>query len=443
MRIVRGLAQGRQALCSDRGLGLDQAPPHVQERIVAVFGEPLAPRAVVEMIVTQVRAKGDDALRDLALRIDGVALDLLEVPRSRIEDAYRAVSADLVEALTTAADRIRRFHEASLPKGWVDSEEGYGEIFIPVNRVGAYVPGGTAVYPSTVLMSAIPAKVAGVKEVVVCTPPKQGQWPDPAVLVATDLAHVDRVFPVGGAQAVAAMAYGTDTIPKVDMICGPGNIFVTLAKKLVYGDVGIDGLYGPTETVIIADETANPTLCAADLVAQAEHDEMARPVLITTSPVIADAVAKEADLRAQRLSRSSIAQASLDQRGCIVVVDKLDEALDLANEFGPEHLSLMVEDPWSQVDNVLNAGAIFLGEYSHEVMGDYVAGPSHIMPTGGTAKFNSGLGVRSFLKVSPIVALSKERSIELTRPASLIGRAEGLTGHAEAAEIRQELLNSP
>jgi histidinol dehydrogenase len=238
------------------------------------------------------------------------------------------------------------------------------------------------------------------------------------------------------------MAYGTETVPRVDMICGPGNVFVTLAKKLVYGDVGIDGLYGPTETLIVADETANPTLCAVDLLAQAEHDALARPVLITTSEHLALAVDREVQGRVERLDRGDVARAAMEGQGCIAVVANLDEALDLANRFAPEHLSLMVRDPWEHLGRVRNAGAVFLGEFSHEVLGDYVAGPSHVMPTGGTARFGSGLGVHSFLKISPIIALSDGVSAGLAREAAVIARAEGFTAHAEAAEIRQELLMS-
>jgi histidinol dehydrogenase len=237
------------------------------------------------------------------------------------------------------------------------------------------------------------------------------------------------------------MAFGTETVPRVDLICGPGNIFVTLAKKAVFGEVGIDGLYGPTETMIVADDTANSTFCAADLVAQAEHDELATPVLITTSAEVASAVAREVDVRLERLERSAIAGAALLSRGCIVVLDRLEEALELANELGPEHLSLMVEDPWRYLGRVRNAGAVFLGDFSHEVLGDYVAGPSHVMPTGGTARFSSGVNVRSFLKFSPVVGLDQSRAADLAKYASILGRAEGLTGHAEAAEIREEFFS--
>lgn len=439
MRVVTGLADARRLLCEGRGLNLDRVPAHVQRRTEKVFGQPLTPKQVVEHILKQVRQLGDDAVRELTRKLEGVEVTDLEVASSVIDGAYLQVPDEVVKALRLAADRVRQFHEASLARSWYDPVQGYGALVIPVGRVGAYVPGGTAPYPSTLLMTAIPAKVAGVEEVIVCTPSRKGDLPDPVVLVAADIAGVDRVFRVGGAQAIAAMAYGTQTIPRVDMICGPGNIFVTLAKKLLYGEVGIDGLYGPTETVVIADETANPTLCAADLLAQAEHDVLATPVLITTSERLARAVEQEAQARLRRLERGKIARAAMDEQGCIAIVADLGEAIDLANQFAPEHLCLMVKDPSAHLDRVRNAGAVFLGEFSHEVLGDYVAGPSHVMPTGGTARFSSGLGVHSFLKVTPVVGLDKATSIELGKAASLIARAEGFTAHAEAAEVREEL----
>ena len=441
MRTIHGLERAKKTLCSGRGIDLYTVPPHVQKKTREVFGEVFAPSEVVEQIIKRVREEGDDAVRDLSRRLDGAELDALEVPQSTMADAYRSVPESLVEALDLAARRIGRFHQASLPKSWVDFAEGYGELINPVDRVGIYVPGGTAIYPSTVLMTAIPARVAGVREVVVTTPGGEGGVPHPAVLVAADIAGVNRVFRIGGAQAIAAMAYGTETVPKVDVVCGPGNIFVTLAKRLLFGHVGIDGLYGPTETVIVADDSANSTLVAADLVAQAEHDALATPVLITTSRELAKVVEKETELRAARLERSMVALASLKQRGYIAVVKSVDEAIELANQFAPEHLCLMVREPWSHARKVRNAGIVFLGEFSHEVLGDYVAGPSHVMPTGGTARFSSGVNVRSFLKVSPVVGLDRETARSLAGVASRVARAEGLTGHAEAAEIREELLS--
>ena len=441
MITVTGVAEARKVLCGNRGLNLDRVPSHMQERTEAVFGEPLTPTQVVELILSQVRERGDEAVREFSLKLDGTDLTEIEVPQSAIADSRDAVSDEVVQALTVAAHRIREFHEASRARNWLDYDQGYGQIVSPVQRVGAYVPGGTARYPSTVLMTAIPAKVAGVNEVVVCTPSRGNEPPHPVVLAAASIAGVDKVFHVGGAQAIAAMAYGTQTVPRVDMICGPGNVFVTLAKKLLFGEVGIDGLYGPTETMVVADETANATLCAADLLAQAEHDVMAVPVLITTSKSLAEAVEKETRTRIERLERSKIAWTAMEQQGCIAIVESVEEALELANEFAPEHLCLMVQEPRAHLGRVRNAGAVFLGEFSYEVLGDYVAGPSHVMPTGGTARFSSGLGVHSFVKVSPIVALDNATSGDLARAASLIARAEGLTGHAEAAEVRQELLD--
>ena len=440
MRIVRGLEDARRVLCEGRGLGLDDVPQSMLDGIASMFGEPLTPLQVVERIVRQVRDEGDAAVLEYTAMLDGDVPDALEVPRSEIESAKQDAPADVVDALEAAAERIRVFHEACLSRGWTDYGAGYGQIVNAVGSAGAYIPGGTALYPSTVLMTAIPAKVAGVEQVVMCTPTKSGELPHPAVLAAAEIAGVDRVFCIGGAQAVAAMAYGTESVPRVDIICGPGNIFVTLAKKLVYGDVGIDGLYGPTETVVIGDDTSNSTLCAVDMLAQAEHDALARPVLITTSERLAEAVDAEVTTRLERLDRGAIARASTQEQGCIAVVDCMDDALTLANEFAPEHLCLMVLDAWEHLGKVRNAGAVFIGDFSHEVLGDYVAGPSHVMPTAGTARFNSGLGVHSFVKISPVVALSQETSAAISRAASVLGRAEGLTAHAEAAEIREELF---
>ncbi len=426
MRIARGVAEARKLLRRDSGPAT--AVTGVGSQILAV-----------EKILNQVRESGDDALRELTAQFDGQTIDTIEVPRAAFDQARDAVPAELIDALELAADRIRKYHRAVLPKTWIDHAEGYGELVLPVDRVGAYVPGGTATLVSTALMTAIPARIAGVREVVMASPPGEGGLPAPAVLVAADIAGVDRVFRVGGAQAIAAMAYGTKTVPRVDVVCGPGSVYVTLAKRLLYGDVGIDGLFGPTETLVIADGQANPTLCAADLLAQAEHDVLARPVLITTSSSLAETVDREVKIRVQRLDRAAIATRAVEEQGCICVVDNLDQAFALGNEFAPEHMCLMLEDPWSYASKIKNAGAVFLGDFSYEVLGDYVAGPSHVMPTGGTARFGSGLGVRAFLKFTPIVGLDDATSAEVSKAAAIIARAEGLTGHAEAAEIRKEL----
>ena len=440
MRIVMGIEAARQVLTENRGLNLDDVSPQVLRSIEQTFGRPMTPAEEVGYIIAEVRERGDAAVREMTRKLDRLDLDEFEVDKKTISKAYDGVSQEVVEALDLAAGRVRKYHERCIVRSWTDYDEGYGQIVNAVKSAGAYVPGGTAPYPSTVLMTAIPARVAGVSEVVMCTPSSKGGAPSPEVLVAADIAGVDRVFRIGGPQAIAAMAYGTESVPRVDTICGPGNIFVTLAKKMVYGDVGIDGLYGPTETVVVADGTANATLCAADLLAQAEHDALAMPVLITTSERLAEDVQREVEVRLERLERGSIARASVEDQGCIAVVKDVPEAIELANDFAPEHLCLNVGDPWAYVGKIKNAGAIFLGEFSHEVLGDYVAGPSHVMPTAGTARFNSGLGVHSFLKISPLVALSRETSKKITKAASVLGRAEGFTAHAEAAEIREELL---
>ena len=443
MKVARGMDDAKRILSIDRGINLDTVPPHVQATTERVFGEPLTPQQTVERILASVKAEGDAAIRRLTKAIEGVDLDEFEVARAEIKSSYDVVDRAVIEALEMSAERVEKYHRAAKPESWMSFDEGYGALVVPCERVGAYVPGGTAPLPSTVLMTAIPAKVAGVSEVLVCTPSTSTGKPEAVTLVASDIAGVDRVFGVGGAQAIGAMTYGTETIPAVDIICGPGNIFVTLAKKQVYGEVGIDGLYGPTETLVVADASANPTLCAADLLAQAEHDVLARPVLVTTSQALADQVAREVETRLARLSRESVARPAMENRGVIAIVDSLTEALELANWFAPEHMCLMVADPWSWLGRVRNAGIVFLGEFSHEVLGDYVAGPSHVMPTGGTARFNSGLGIHSFVKIMPVVALSDEVSGGLAATASVIARAEGLTAHAEAAEIREEIREHP
>ena len=439
MRVVRGLPNARALLCEGRGLDLDYTSPHLAAAIEKTFGKPLSVAQVVDHIIAQVRSRGDDALRELAETLDGARLDEIRVPPREVANALDVAPPPLVEALELAAGRIAEFHEASLRRSWFDFRRGYGELVNPVERVGVYVPGGTALYPSTLLMAAVPARVAGVREVIVCTPTRGEVSPHPALLAAARLAGVDGVYRVGGAQAIAAMAYGTESVPRVDLICGPGNLFVTLAKKRVYGDVGIDGLYGPTETMIIADDSANPTLCAVDLLAQAEHDALAKPVLATTSERLASAVLAEVQSRLVRLDRTAIAAASVNEQGCVAILERLDDALELANEFAPEHVCLMVEDAWTHVGQIKHAGAVFVGEMSHEVLGDYVAGPSHIMPTAGTARFNSGVGVHTFVKTSPILALDDATAARISGAASIIARAEGLTAHAEAAEVREEL----
>ena len=432
MRIVYGVEQGRALL--KRMPGSEAVvPAAVQERIRQVFGEPLSALDAVRRILADVQQRGDAAVRDYTCRIDGVELDALEVPKERWNAALAELPTPVAGALRTAAERIRRFHEAAMPHDWHDSDQGLGERTVPLERVGLYVPGGTASYPSTVLMDAIPARVAGVGEIVLCTP-----WPNEATLAAAAIAGVDRLFQVGGAQAIGAMAFGTESVPRVDKVCGPGNIFVALAKREVYGHVEIDGLYGPTETVVVADETADPVLCAADLLAQAEHDVMASPILLTTSGALAEQVSVEVERQLERLERQAIARAAVEGQGVAVVVDAPEEALELANAYAPEHLCLLLRDPWAYVPLVRHAGGIFLGEHSPEVIGDYVAGPSHTMPTGGTARHGSYLGVHHFLKRIPVVDLTPELFRKLGQAAAILGRTEGLTAHARAVELRLE-----
>ena len=449
LRVIDGLARAKEELPRVDPLGLDSLPQEMSEKTEEVFGERLSPRESVDRILRDVREQGDRAVRKYTHLLDGVELEALEVPEEQITESYRLVPEALVDALKLAAKRIEDFHRATARKSWVDLASGLGEMVIPLQRVGIYVPGGTASYPSTVLMTAIPARVAGVRDVVLTTPCKSGPEPitgdgaspDPAVLVAAKLAGVDRVFRVGGVQAIGAMAFGTETIPKIDKICGPGNIFVTLAKKQVFGHVDIDGLYGPTETVLIADETASPTYCAADLLAQAEHDRMASPILITTSLPLLGEVEGELEKQLASLDRGDLARMSLERQGKVILVGSIEEGLELANFIAPEHLCLMVKDPWAWAGKVTHAGGLFLGPFSPEVMGDYVAGPSHVMPTGGTARFSSALSVHHFLKTMPVVGLKPGEYLELAGAASIIATAEGLTGHARALEVRLDDLN--
>ena len=432
MRIVHGFEQGKALL--ERQPGYDApVPASVQQRIREVFGASLSPLEAVRHVLADVRQRGDTAVREYARRIDEAELDELEVPRERWAAALAGLPTELSDALQTAAERIRQFHQATMPQGWRDAQKGLGEVVVPLERVGMYVPGGTASYPSTVLMDVIPARVAGVQEVVLCTP-----WPAEVTLAAAHIAGADRVFQIGGAQAIGAMAFGTESVPRVDKVCGPGNIFVALAKREVYGHVDIDGLYGPTETVVVADDSADPVVCAADLLAQAEHDVMASPILLTTSDALAKQVAAEVKRQVEGLERRSIAQAAVEGQGVAVVVESVEEALALSNAYAPEHLCLLVRSPWDWVPMVRNAGGIFLGAHSPEVIGDYVAGPSHTMPTGGTARYGSYLGVHHFLKYVPLVDLSAETFRQVGPAAATLGRAEGLTGHAHAVELRLE-----
>ena len=436
LKVVRGLEQAKKELASVGPLDMKTVTSSMVDKSEEVFGEKLSPQEWVQQILEDVRLQGDEALHRYTALLDGKELDSLEVPKDQIQKALDTIPPSLTEALKLAARRIEKFHRATMRQSWLDPSAGLGELVMPLEQVGIYAPGGTASYPSTVLMATIPARVAGVKQIYLCTPTTDSGLPSAAVLAACSIAGVDRVFQVGGVQAIGALAFGTETIPRVDKICGPGNFYVTLAKKLVYGNVGIDGLYGPTETVIVADDTADASLCAADLLAQAEHDALACPILITTFlPLIGD-VEGELEKQLQKLEREETIISALRGRGRMVLVDTLDEAMELANMVAPEHLCLMVKEPWTWVGKARHAGGVFLGPFSPEVIGDYVAGPSHVMPTGGTARFSSTLSVHHFLKTVPVVGIKPEEYQELAEAAALIARSEGLTAHARALEIR-------
>lgn len=393
----------------------------------------------VRQIIDEVRKRGDTALKEYTFKIDGIKLDSLEVSKEQIDRAYRELDTELIAALKLAAERIRSFHVKQMEDIWGGAaKRGSGQLIRPLKSVGLYVPGGTASYPSTVLMTAIPARVAGVEEIILVTPPRQGGVVPPATLAAAGIAGVDRVFCAGGAQAIAALAFGTESIPQVDKICGPGNIYVVLAKKLVYGIVDIDGLQGPSEVVIVADETANPEYCAADLLSQAEHDSLASAILITTSLRVAEEANIEVEQQLADLPRKAIAAKSLQSRGIIAVVDNIDQAIELVNLYAPEHLCLAIRDAASYTGRVLNAGCIFAGEFPTEILGDYVAGPSHVLPTGGTARFSSPLNTGDFIKLINLVDIRKDEFEQLGRAAATIAKAEGLDAHARAVEKRLE-----
>jgi len=440
LNVIKGIQNAENVLVRIDPLDLDSLPDSVLARTQEAFGEGVTPLHSIHQILDDVRQDGDAAVRRYAKLLDGSDLEDFRVTEEQMAQARNSVSKELRESLELAAQRVRDFHEATMPSDWVDREKGLGELVRPLDRVGLYAPGGNAAYPPTVLMTAVPARVAGVREVILCTPPQRGEVLNPAVIVAAEIAGVDALYQVGGVPAVAAMAYGTASVPKVDKICGPGNIFVSYAKKLVQGSVDIDGVFGPTETIVLADKTANASFCAADLIAQAEHDLLATAILITNSQELVDQVESEVTRMIAEQPRGEVAQVALDRQGRVVLVDSLEEAVDLVNRIAPEHLCLLLDDPWSWVDKIKHAGGLFLGEYSPEVMGDYIAGPSHVMPTGGTARFGSALSVHHFLRTMPVVGLSPSEFQKLGKAAVHIADAEGLSGHASAVQIRLDSL---
>lgn len=395
----------------------------------------------VAEIIREVREKGDRALLAYCEKFDHVRLTSLAVSETEIDEAMATVEPRLIQVLTRASENIRKFHECQKRTGFILNQETgvvMGQKIIPIDRAGLYVPGGTASYPSTVLMDAIPAKIAGCRDVVMVTPPGQNGKVNPAILAAAKIAGVDRIFKVGGAQAIAALAYGTESIPKVDKIVGPGNAFVAEAKKQVFGAVSIDMIAGPSEILIVADETANPRHVAADLLSQAEHDKMASAVLVTNSPSLANAVQQELEVQLPKLERAEIARASIDRNGKIIVAENLTAAIEIANEIAPEHLELCVDQPFDFLHAIRHAGSIFMGKNCPEALGDYLAGPNHTLPTSGTAKFSSPLSVDDFVKKTQYTYFTRDALSEVAEDVAYFAEQEGLTAHAKSAVIRLE-----
>lgn len=429
MRIVKLTAESKKGLLEDL---LQRSPNH--------YGQ--YESAVAEIIET-VKKGGDEALFSYTEKFDHCKMDAahIRVTREEIDEAYQKVDADFVEVMKKSAANIRAFHEKQLRNSWFDPKPDgtiLGMKILPIAIAGVYVPGGKAAYPSSVLMNVLPAKVAGVDRIIMTTPPGADGKVNPGTLVAAHIAGVDEIYKVGGAQAIAAMAFGTQSIPKVDKITGPGNIFVALAKKACFGYVSIDSIAGPSEILVIADETANPRYVAADLLSQAEHDELASAILITTSKTLADQVSVEVDRFVANLSRREIIEKSLNNYGYILLVDSLDEAADTANEIASEHLEILTKDPFAMMTKIRNAGAIFLGEYSSEPLGDYFAGPNHVLPTNGTARFFSPLNVDDFLKKTSIISYSRPALEKIHQDIECFAENEGLTAHANSIRVRFE-----
>lgn len=396
-------------------------------------------RAAVVEILSDVKARGDEALFELTQRFDGAELDTLKVSEAEIETAYGEADDSMIDVIREAAENIRSFHQRQVRQSWMDVQENgtvVGQKITPLDSVGVYVPGGTAAYPSSVLMGTIPAQIAGVQRIVVVTPPGADGRLSAAVLVAANEVGVKEIYKVGGAQAIGALAYGTETIAPVDKIVGPGNIYVALAKREVFGTVDIDSIAGPSEIAVLADELANPEWVAADLLSQAEHDVRAAAVLFTTSRSLAERVSDEVEKQLQTLPRREIAEKSIQDNGCIYVVPDLDSAVTMVNEFAPEHLQVMVEAPFERLGKIRHAGAIFLGPNSSEPVGDYFAGPNHVLPTSGTARFSSPLNVDDFVKKSSIIAYSKSAIQANAGKIAALARLEGLEAHARAVEKR-------
>lgn len=396
---------------------------------------------IVAEIIENVKTKGDKALFEYCKKFDKAELTSLMVSKAEIDEAMASVEPKFIEILKKAASNIRKFHEKQLRTSFIINDEDgivIGQKLIPIDRAGLYVPGGTAAYPSTVLMDSIPAKIAGCREVVVVTPPNSEGKVNPVILAAAKIAGVDKIFKVGGAQAIAALAYGTESIPKVDKIVGPGNAFVAEAKKQVFGQVSIDMIAGPSEIMIFADKYTNPKFVAADMLSQAEHDKMASAVLVTDSYELAESVSEQLEIQIPQLERAEIARASIEANGKIIVANDLAEAIEIVNEIAPEHLELCVEQPFDYLDKVRHAGSIFMGRNCPEALGDYFAGPNHTLPTGGTAKFSSPLSVDDFVKKTQYTYYTRDALKKVAKDVEYFAKAEGLTAHAKSAVIRTE-----
>ena len=411
-----------------------------REEIFARENPTASVEATVSEIIANVVSRGDAALREYAEKFDKARLDSLEVSREEIDEAFSSVDAALIEVISDAAEKIRDFHRRQLREGFtVKGEDGVilGQKITPIEKVGLYVPGGTAAYPSTVLMDSVPAKIAGCSEIVMVTPPTKEGKVNPVILAAAKIAGVDRIFKVGGAQAIAALAYGTESVPRVDKIVGPGNAYVAEAKKQVFGRVSIDMIAGPSEILVVADSKSNPRFVAADMLSQAEHDRLASAVLVTDSYALAEAVSAEIERQLPLLPRADIARASIDNHGKIIVAEgNIDLAIDISNEIAPEHLELCLDNPLDYLDKVKHAGSIFMGRYCPEALGDYLAGPNHTLPTSGTARFSSPLGVDDFVKKSQFTYYTREALAKVADKVALFAEHEGLSAHARSATIR-------
>ncbi len=433
------VAEAQQSILKREPIDAYTVPQNIRDGIQRFFGETLTPDQAVARILQEVRLGGDQALFKWASILDGQSSQVFRVPQEEIDQSIELITAAQKQALVLSISRVRGFYQRQPLTSWISNDLGgmLGQMIRPINRVGLYIPAGTAPLPSSVIMSAVPAQVAGVPQIVLVAPPQRDTGKiSPLILAAAQLLNLTEIYAIGGAQSIAALAYGTETIPAVDKIFGPGNLFVTLAKKQVFGTVGIDNLAGPTETMVIADENAKPAWVAADLLAQAEHDLLASAILLTPSKTLAEAVQREVKHQAAQRSRNEVIASSLSQRGGAVITQDLDQAVALANQYGAEHLCLAVQEPWNWVEKITCAGGIFIGEHSFEVLGDYVAGPSHVMPTSGSARFASPLNVWDFIKIISLIGLDKNTVSQIAPAAAELAHAEGLDAHANAAEIR-------